>query len=73
MVQQSRWCFCSAKMQVQSLGQHSGLKDHRLQLQLESDPWLELHMPQGGQKKKEKKKKKKKIRIIQHTHTLGPR
>ena len=48
MVQQDQWCLCSARMWVQSLTGHSGLKDqvllqlqHRLQLRLESDPWSE--------------------------------
>ena len=53
VAQQDWQYFCSTRMQVQSLAQHSGLKDpvllqlqHTLQLQLRSDPWTgNLHMP----------------------------
>ena len=64
VAQQEGQCPCSARMQVQSPAQHSGLKDpalpqllHRSQLQLGSDPWPGNSVCQAMAIKEKKHKK----------------
>ena len=56
--------LCSARTQIRSLAQLSGIKDPALpQLWLGSDLWPENSIAVGGQKRGEKKKKKKEVRL----------
>ena len=76
MAQWDRWCLCSARMQVQSLAQHHGLKDrcccncgvgHNWGSAL--IPGLGLHAPQGRQKRgKIFLKKRRKLAFSSHNN-----
>ena len=74
MAQRDWQHLCTARMQVRSPVQYSGLKDlvlpqmqHRSQLQLRSDPWPRNSICCGAAKKEGKKKFLLQVQNIQST------